>query len=126
MTVFVPPAVLDEVQAVFHLPMPANIRVKPGSRNGARVEAGHEIAAFLAEKRAGGRTNFPIGTEEDLAVRNVQTLAQILGIAQIEPEPAGFAAAPLFSVTTWAGRSGDASAKQVRSASSMSGWLALT
>ena len=126
MAVFVPPAILHEVQAIFHLPMPANIGVKLGGRDAARVEAGHEIPAFLEENRTGRRTDFPLRTEEDFALRNVQTLAQILGIAQVEPQSAGFAAAPLFSVMTWAGRSGNAAAKQVRRASSMSGWLALT
>jgi hypothetical protein len=125
-TVFIPPTVLDEVQAVFHLPVPTNIGVKSGCRDRAWIEAGHEIAAIVEKKLAGRRTDFPIGAEQYLAVGNVQTLAQIVGIAQVEPEQAGFAATPLFSVTTWAGRPATAAAKQVRSASSISGWLPFT
>ena len=125
-TVFVPPAILDEVQAVFHLPMAANVGVKLGWRDRARIEAGHEIAAFTQQKSTIARSHFTIGADGDLAVGNVQTLADILGVVQVDPNPAGIAAAPLFSIVSWAGRSDDTSAKHVFNASSMSGWLALT
>jgi hypothetical protein len=114
------------MQAVFHLPMPADRGVKARSRDRAGIHAGHEIPAFLRKKHAVGRTDFPVGAEQYLAVGYVQTLTQILGITKIEPEPAGLTATPLFSVMTWAGRSDDDAAKQARRASSMSGWLALT
>jgi hypothetical protein len=123
--VFVPPAVFDEVEAVFHLPMSANVGVKFGRRDHSRVEAGHVIPALVEEKLSRGRTHLAIGTDGDLAVGKVQTLADILGIIQVDPKPAGLAASPLFSVTSWAGRDGEALAKQVFNASRTSGWLAL-
>ena len=126
MTVFVPPAILDEVQAVFHLPMAANGRVKFGCRDRARIEAGHKIPAFVKQKNTIDRTHFTIGTDGDSTIRNIQTLADILGVVQVDPNPAGIAAIPFFSAVSWAGRADDASAKHVFNASSMSGWLALT
>ena len=126
MTVFVPPAILDEVQAVFHLPMAANGGVKLGRRDRTRIEAGHEIPGVVKQKNTIGRTYFTIGTDGDLTVGNIQTLAEILGVVQVDPNPAGIAAIPFFSVVSWAARADDASAKHVFNASSMSGWLALT
>ena len=124
--ILVPPAVLDEVQAVFHLPVAADVRVKVGRRDIARIEAGHEVPAFLEQEMAIGRTHFAIDAQGDLAVGNVQTLAEIRGVVKVEPKPADFAAGPLFSLVSWAGRVGNAVAKHARSVSSNSGWLALT
>jgi hypothetical protein len=125
-TVFVPPAVLDEMQAVFHLPMAANIGMKLGRRDRARIEAAYKIPAFVKQKSTIGQSYFTIGADGDLTVGNVQTLTDILGVVQVDPNPAGIAAAPLFSVVSWAGRSGRTLAKHVFNASSRSGWLALT
>ena len=96
MTVFVPPAILDEVQAVFHLPMAANGGVKLGRRDCARIEAGHKIPAFVKQKSTIGRTHFTIGADGDLTVGNVQTLTDILGVVQVDPNPTGIAAIPFF------------------------------
>lgn len=123
--VFVPPAIFDEVEAVFDLPVSANVGMKLGRRDHVRIEAGHEIPALVEENLSLGRTHFAIGTEGDLAVGKVQTLADMLGVIQIDPKPAGLATSPLFSVTSWAGRDGEALAKQVFNASRTSGWLAL-
>jgi hypothetical protein len=125
-TVFVPPAILDEMQAVFHLPMAANGGVKLSRRDRARIEAGHKIPAFVKQKSAIGRTYFTIGADGDSTVGNIQTLTDILGVVQVDPNPAGIAAIPFFSVVSWAGRADEASAKHVFNASSMSGWFALT
>jgi hypothetical protein len=97
-TVLVPPAVLDEVQAVFYLPVVANVGLQPTRRNATRVEAGGKITTFTREQRA-GRTHLAIDTEHDLAMRKVQTLADIVGNFQVEPQSAGFDLAPFFSVT---------------------------
>ena len=126
MAVFIPPAIFDEVQAVFHLPMAADVGVKLGRRDRARIEAGHEVPAFVQQKSTIGQSHFTIGADGDLTGGNVQTLTQILGVVQVDPNPAGIAATPFFSVVSWAGRVDDASAKHVFNASSMSGWLALT
>jgi len=123
--VFVPPAIFDEVEAVFHLPVSANVGVKRGRRDRSRVEAGHEIPALVEENLSLGRTHFAIGTNGNLAVGEFQTFADMLGVIQVDPKPAGLAASPFFSVTSWEGRDDEAPAKQVFNASRTSGWLAL-
>jgi hypothetical protein len=124
--IFIPPAILDEVQTVFNLPMAANVGVKLGRRDRARIEAAYEITAFVKQKSTIGRSHFTIGADGDLTVGNVQTLTEILGVVQVDPNPACFVAVPFFSVVSWAERLDAASAKHVFNASSMSGWLALT
>lgn len=110
--VLVPPAILDEMQAVFHLPMIAYIRLKPSGRDRAWIETGGEIAAVTRTNRALARPHFAIDAQHDAARGKVQTLAEIVRRIEIKPKPAGFAIAPLFSVISWAGRWEDASAKQ--------------
>ena len=124
--VFVPPAILEEVQAVFQLPMTADVGVQLGGTDRAGVAAGDEVPAVVEQHRPIGRADFAIGAENDLAAGNVQMLTEILGIGKVEPQPAGFRVAPLFSSTSEAGRACAASAKQVIRASRTSGWLALT
>jgi hypothetical protein len=98
-TIFVPPAVFDEVKAVFDLPVVANVGLKLGRCDRSRVKAGDEIPAFVEENRTVGRTHFAIDTDGNLAMGKVQTLADILGVVQVDPQPAGFVVKPLFSVT---------------------------
>ena len=110
--VLVPPTVLDEMQAVFHLPMVAYIRLKPGGRDRARIETGGKIATVARKNHAVARPHFAIDAQRDAALGKVQTLAEIVRRLEIEPKPAGFAITPLFTVVSWAGRWDDASAKQ--------------
>lgn len=126
MTILVPPAVLNEVQAVFYLPVAANGRLEFRGRHGFGSQAGDEIAAFIGEKLTLGRPHLAIDPDGNAAVGNVQTLPDILGVVQVDPKPASFVMGPLFSVVLWAHRLGETSAKQVFNASSTSGWFALT
>ena len=97
--ILVPPAVFDEVKAVFDLPVAANVGLQLGCRDGGRVDAGHKIPALVGENLAFGRTHFTIDANGDCAMRKVQTLADILGVVQVDPQPAGFVMEPLFSAT---------------------------
>lgn len=121
MTILVPPAVFDKVKTVFDLPVAANVGLKLGCRDGSGVEAGHKIPALVRENSSIGQTHFTIDANDDLAMRKVQTLADIFGIVQVEPQPPGFVTEPLFSATSWAGLDWDASAKHTFNASSTSG-----
>jgi hypothetical protein len=47
--VFVPPAILDEVEAIFHLPMTPDVGLKFGRRDRARIEAGNEVPALVKQ-----------------------------------------------------------------------------
>jgi hypothetical protein len=98
-TILVPPTVFDEVKAVFDLPVVANVGLQRGRRDRGRVKAGHEITALVGENLTIGRTHFAIDTEGDLTMGKVQTLADILGVIQVDPQPAGFVMEPLFSFT---------------------------
>ena len=71
-TILVPPAVLDEMEAVFHLPVAANIFQQFPRRDGIGIEAGNEVPAFAGKKRTIGRTQLTIGTGSDFAAGDVQ------------------------------------------------------
>jgi len=97
--IFVPPPVFDEVQAIFHLPVVADVGLEFTRRHRCRVEAGQEIAALVEQQPTIGRMHVVIDAESDAAMRNIQTLADIVGVNQVDPQPAGLAAGPFFSVT---------------------------
>jgi len=121
MPILVPPAVFEEMKAVFDLPVAANGRMKSGGRHGLGGTAGHEVARVVKRNRAVGLPDLTIGTDGDLAARKVQAIAEIRGIVQVEPDSAGIPLEPLFSVISWAGRAVVAAAKQVVKASRTSG-----
>lgn len=121
MTILVPPTVFDKVKTVFDLPVAANVGLQLRCRDRSRVDAGHKVPALVGENLAIGRTHFAIDANDDLTMRKVQTLADILGVVQVEPQLAGFVMEPLFSATSWAGLDCDASAKHIFNASSTSG-----
>lgn len=49
MTVLIPPAILDEVQTVLHLPVATDVGVKFGGRHRARIEAGDKVPALVKQ-----------------------------------------------------------------------------
>lgn len=112
MTVLVPPTILDEMQAIFHLPVVAHRRLKFRGRDRARIKTGGEIAAVTRKNLALARPHFAIDAQGDAALGKVQTLAEIVGRVEVEPKSADFAITPLFVVVSWAGRLEAASAKQ--------------
>lgn len=119
--VFVPPAVFDEVQAVLHLPVTANVLLEIRGRHRPGIQTGHEVPAFAGEKLTVGAAHLAINADGDSAIGNVQMLPDILGVIKAEPKPAGLLIEPLFSVTSWAGRTGVSWKKQVSKASNRSG-----
>ena len=100
MTIFVPPAVLDEMKAVFHLPVATNVRLEFGWRDRIRIQTGHKVPAFTGKKRTPRAAHFAINTDADLATGYVQMLPDMLGVVEIDPKPACFLIKPLFSVTS--------------------------
>lgn len=125
-TIFVPPAVLDEMEAVLHLPVAANVRLEFTRRDRLGRQAGDEVAAFAGKERALRATHFAIHADADPAAGNLQMLLDVRGVVEVDPKPARFLIQPLFSVTSWAGLTGVSWKKQASKASSMSGWFALT
>ena len=125
-TIFVPPAVLDEMKAVFHLPMATNVGLKFTRRDRIGLQTGDKVPAFAGKERALRATYFAIDTNADSTTGNVQMLSDMLGIVEVDPKPTRFPIQPLFSVTSWAGLAGVSWKKQVSKASSISGWFAFT
>ena len=99
-TIFVPPAVLDEMETVFHLPVAANVTLEVFRRDRAGFQAADEVPTFAGKKLALGRSHFTIDSGGDFASRNVQTLSEIVGVVEIDPKPPRFSTEPLFSVTS--------------------------
>lgn len=125
-TILVPPAVFDEMEAVFHLPVTANVRLE--FRHGDRIgtQTGHEVSTFAGKNLSLRATHFTIDSDGNLAAWDVQTVPDIVGIVEIDPKPTRLFMKPLFSLTSWAGFAGNALAKQTCKASSISGWFAFT
>ena len=120
MTILVPPAILDEMQAVFDLPMPTDIRLKLGCRYQIWIQAGREIPAFEGKKLAIGGAHLAVDANGDLAVREIQTFTNVRGIVQVGPKPTRFIITPLFSVTSSEGCPRDSSEKHAFKASNTS------
>ncbi len=98
-TIFVPPAVFDEMKAVFHLPVAANICLEFGRRDRIGIQAGYEVPTFAGKKLALRASHFAIHTDGDLAAGYVQMFPDMLGVVEVEPKPTRFLTEPLFSVT---------------------------
>ena len=89
-TIFVPPAVLDEMEAVFHLPVATNIVLEFTRRDRIGIQAGDEVPAFAGKKFTLRRAHFVIRTNADLATGNVQMLSDMLGVVEVDPKPTRF------------------------------------
>ena len=70
-TIFVPPAVLDEMKAVFHLPVATNGILEFTRRDTIGIQAAHEVPTFAGKKLAVGRTYFAINADAYFATGNV-------------------------------------------------------
>lgn len=114
------------MKAVFYLPVVANVALEFCRRDQAWIQTGYEIPALAGKNLAVGRANFTIDADGDLTAGNVQTVADIVGIVELDPKPPRFLIEPLFSVTSCAGRTGEIWKKHVSKASSRSGWFAFT
>lgn len=61
--IFIPPAILQEVQAVFQTPMLADVLQEFGRLNPIRIEAGDEVTHIVRQHDAVSRTNDPVDTQ---------------------------------------------------------------
>ncbi len=95
MSVLVPPAIFDEVQAVFYLPMASHVFEEFLRRDGLRVEAGDEVTRF---SRAWAATvgGVPVDSHEHAATGKTQPFADINGVVQVDPKKTSFSVAPFF------------------------------
>jgi len=89
-TIFVPPAVLDEMKAVFHLPVATNVVLEFTRRDRIGFQTGDEVPAFAGKERTRRAAHFAINTDTDLATGNVQMLSDMLGVVEVYPKPTRF------------------------------------
>ncbi len=88
MTIFVPPSVFDEMQAILDFPMSANA-AKQVTRSGLLwVNARNEIARLEGKDFAIGIADSSINTNGNAAVWEIQTFAYEVGVFQVAPEAA--------------------------------------
>ncbi len=99
-TIFIPPTVLDEMKAVFHLPVVANIVQQFAWRDRIGIQAADEVPAFAGKKLTTRRAYCAIDADGDLATRYVQMLPDMVGIVEADPKPARHLIEPLFSWTS--------------------------
>lgn len=121
-TIFVPPPILGEVQAVFDSPMVPHVGQEVGGRDAVGVEAGDEVPHVVRDEFAFGRADLAIDANRYAAAGEVEDLADVRRVVDVDPNAAGFPKAPflLFSVLSAAGGRWEACAKQWTSASSAS------
>lgn len=121
--VFVPPAVFAKVQAVFDAPMVAHVGQEVGGGDLVRVLAGNEVPHVVRDELAGGIADLAINADRYAAAGQIEDLADVRRVVDVDPDPARFSEAPLllFSVVWAAGGRSGAPTKQWTSASSVSG-----
>jgi hypothetical protein len=103
MAIFVPPAIFDEEQTVLDLPVRAHRGQELARSDAIGIEAGEKITRVGRTDRAVGSDHVPINTQRNLRAGEVQTLAKVSGVVQVEPDPAAIEAAPFFSIVSAAG-----------------------
>jgi hypothetical protein len=119
-TIFVPPAVFEEEEAVLDLPMGADSRQQFRGADLLGIETGEKVACVGQQNRAILVDYVPINTQRNLRPGKRQGVANVIGVVQIEPELAAIAGGPLFSTVWAAGSRWWASPKQTLSTSRMS------
>lgn len=103
MAIFIPPAVFDKEDAVFHLPMVACGAKQLDGGNVIRAGAGEKVARVGKPHRAIAGDQVAIDAQGDLAAGIFQFVANVSDVVEIEPEPATIQGIPLFSAVSAAG-----------------------
>jgi hypothetical protein len=99
-TIFVPPPIFAEVQAVFDAPMIPHVRQDVGGRDLVGVEAGDEVPHVVRDELAAGGADLAIDADRYAAAGEVENLADVRRVVDVDPDAARFTEAPLllFSV----------------------------
>jgi len=97
MTILVPPAILDEEEAVLDLPVRADRGQEILGTDSLRIEAAQKIASVGKRDRSVLAGYVPINTQENAASGETQGIANVIGVVQVEPQSATVDGAPFFS-----------------------------
>lgn len=103
MPILIPPAVFGEEVAVLDLPVVAHGLQQPGRGDTLGGDAGDKVACIVRNELALSRQHVAIHAHGDVAVRHLQTFTNILGVVEVQPQPATIFQAPLFSQVSAAG-----------------------
>jgi hypothetical protein len=79
-SIFIPPTIFEEVQAVFDFPVAANQLQKIGRCYRVGIEAGDEIADVVGNNLSTRLTHFAIDAQRDPATWQPQCLANVIGV----------------------------------------------
>ena len=119
-TVFVPPTIFQEVEAVLDPPMLTDVPQQIGGGDMIRIEATNVVAGIVQHDVAIVRAQLTIHAEGNATTRQVERFADIVGVVEIDPDAASFFQSPFLSVVSAAGARCGACAKQCSRASSAS------
>ncbi|MEQ9379490.1 MAG: hypothetical protein RJP95_01405 [Pirellulales bacterium] len=78
--VFVPPAVFQEVQAVFDSPVLADVAQEVGSGDLSGIEAAHEVARVMQQDLAILSEQFTINAQRNAATGQVERFTDVLRV----------------------------------------------
>lgn len=126
MAVLIPPAVFGEVQGILNLPVIADCFQQLDRGYAARITAGEKIARVVLGNGPIRGDDVAVDAQRNATTGKAQSVTNVVGIFQVEPQPPPIYAAPFFSVVSAAGGRVWASPKQEIKASMMSGWLPFT
>lgn len=118
--IFVPPAVLQEVEAVFQPPVVADVAQEIRGRDLLGIEARDEVTHVVRHHFACGRAELAIDAQRYTATGQIERLTNVVRVVEIDPQLADFLESPLLSSVSTAGGRWAADAKQCCKASSVS------
>jgi len=90
MTILIPPAIFDEMQTVLDLPMIADKFLQTRSGHLRRIKACDKVSRVVRKSVLRSIKHLAVDTKNDLAIRQIQLLAKIVGVVEIAPELADF------------------------------------
>lgn len=80
MTIFVPPAVLGEVQTVLNSPMPTDVSEKVRTCDLIGIDAADVVTHIMRYDRSAFGAHLAVDTQRNLAARQFQCLPDVIGI----------------------------------------------
>ena len=79
-TIFVPPAIFQEMKAILDLPMATNQRQEIGRRHGIGIEAGDEIACVERNDISVRTSQLSVDAQRDPTAWQAQRRSNVVGI----------------------------------------------
>lgn len=94
--ILVPPPILQEVKAVLHPPVVADVPQEVGGGDAVGIETRREVPHVVRDDFAVEGANFTIDAQRYTATSKIERFANVVGVLQVDPQPAGFFESPLL------------------------------